>query len=92
MSNEIVQRANATKTLLGIANDQYHPKGVDENDLLIIASAQTLQHPLLSDENRQQNLPQDRRKYKIPAVCDLPQVAVTNSKFIEYFKASGTVV
>lgn len=92
VSNAILQSAMQTKALLGIANDNYHPKGVDENDVLIIATAQTTGLDLLSDENRQQNLPPDRRRYKIPAVCGLPQVNVPCSKFVEFFKASGQVV
>lgn len=92
VTNSILQSAMQTKTLLGIANDNYHPKGVDENDLLIVATAWTMGVELLSDENRQQNLPSDRRRYKIPAVCDLPQLGVGCSKFVDYFKASGQVV
>ena len=38
-TNEIVAEALRINTLLGIQNDQYHPKGVDENDILIIATA-----------------------------------------------------
>jgi hypothetical protein len=92
VTNVILQSALQTKTLLGIANDNYHAKGVDENDVLIVATAHTMGVELLSDENRQQNLPPDRRRYKIPAVCDLPQINVPCSKFVDFFKGSGQVV
>ena len=39
MSNTILKDALRIKGLLGIADDQYHPKGVGENDIFIIATA-----------------------------------------------------
>jgi hypothetical protein len=92
VTNQVLQIAVQIKNILGITNDNYHPKGVDENDLLIIATAKTIKADLLSDENRQQILPPEKRRYKIPAVCGLPKVDVSCIKFIEYFKGSGRVV
>lgn len=53
LSNEILQKATSIKNLLGITEDDYHPKGVDENDLFIIATAKVLGFQLISDEGRQ---------------------------------------
>ncbi len=52
VTNEIVQEAMRIKRLLRIVNDSYHPKGVDENDLLIIATARIHCLELVSDESR----------------------------------------
>ena len=64
----ILTRANKIKGLIGVTDDNFHGKGVDENDLLIIATAQELGVGLLSDEGRQTRFPDEPRKAKIPAV------------------------
>lgn len=64
MSNEIIQEALRIKTLLGIQADKYHPNGVGENDLLIIATASIWQVELVSDEGRQLLAPQNMTKMK----------------------------
>lgn len=69
VSNAALQRARLLKNNLGIQNDNYHPRGVDENDLLIICCAYCSSVELVSNEARQPSLPSDRRRYKIPAVC-----------------------
>jgi Domain of unknown function (DUF4411) len=92
VTNQIVQLANTIKALLAIANDNYGKRGVDENDLFVIATAQAMGIPLISDEGKQQLPPQNIKNRKIPAVCDLPQVDVECVKFVDYFKASGQVV
>jgi len=53
MSNAVVQAAKQIKDAVGIQNDKYHPKGVDENDILIIASAQYHGATLVTNEARQ---------------------------------------
>lgn len=90
ITNAILQDAYRIKALLGIAGDKYHPKGVDENDLLIIATAASRNADLVSDESKQK-LPDLPAKRKIPAVCAMNEVGVTCISFIEYIKLSGAV-
>lgn len=92
VTNQIVQLASAAKSLLGVVNDEYGPKGVDENDLLIIATAKAMGATLISDEGRQAIQPSNIKNCRIPTVCDMPQVAVDCERFLEYFKASGQAV
>lgn len=91
ISNAILQEAKRIKGLLGIVDDNYHAKGVGENDILIIATARLHGAELVSDEERQTNQPQVSSKRKIPAVCAIPTVSVSCINFIEYIKASGEV-
>lgn len=91
LSNESLQQAMAIKHLLGIDEDNYHPKGVGENDLLIIAIAKISGLQLVSDEGRQFGLPKVMSKCKIPAVCALPDVDVPCIQFIELIKQSGAI-
>ena len=90
-TNQIVQAALQIKQLLGIQNDQFHPDGVDENDVLIVATAKVNGHALVSNENRQPTLPANLKRLKIPAVCNLATVSVNCNNFVEFFKASGKV-
>ncbi len=90
-NNAIVQFALSLKTQLGISNDNYHADGVDENDLLIVATAKCLKRGVVTNEGLQPSLPQDSRKYRIPAVCNLPAVKVQSVSFTELFKASRQV-
>lgn len=87
VTNATVQRARALKDSLGIKNDQYHPRGVDENDLLIVACACVKPAELISDEEKQPSLPTDKKRYKIPAVCALTGNTCIN--FLEYLKSAG---
>jgi Domain of unknown function (DUF4411) len=91
VTNVIAQEAVRIKGLLGIVNDRYHPKGVDEVDLLIIATARAIGAELVSDERKQTALPLDAAKRKIPAVCDMNSVAVSTMSFVEYIKRSGVI-
>ena len=91
LSNAILQEATEMKHLLGVVEDDYHPKGVGENDLLIIATAKVSGLELISDEGRQFRLPDIMSKCKIPAVCDLTEVNVTCIQFIELIKNSGAI-
>jgi len=78
------------KHLLGIQGE-FYGNGVGENDLLIVATARAVKADLLTDEARQPSVPLDRRKYKIPAVCALPEVLVKTLSFVEYIKRSQIV-
>ena len=88
ITNDVLIEATRIKGQLGIANDRYHPKGVDENDLLIIASARIAQSELISNEAKQPTLPSDTKQYKIPAVCIrlAPPPAID---FLDHVKGSG---
>ncbi len=87
----ILQDAMRIKALLEIAGDRYHAKGVNENDILIIATARLHASELISDEEKQPTLSRVLSKRKIPAVCLMPEVAVHCFNFIEYIRASGVV-
>lgn len=88
MSEAVVMAAMGIQQSIGVVNDQYHPKGVDENDLFIIASAKVYGGELITNEARQFGAQKEARKYKIPAVCDLATVGVVNLNFLEYIQKS----
>jgi hypothetical protein len=91
ITNAIIREALKIKTLLGISSDNYHSKGVGENDIFIIATASVNNVGLLSDEGRQQKLPDIPAKRKIPAVCAMDEVSVPCMNFIEFIKRSEVV-
>jgi len=88
ITNAILTEATKIKSALEIVGDKFHPKGVDENDLLIIATAKSLNVSLVSNESAQK-LPDVAAKRKIPAVCAMTDVSVSCKNFIDYLKASG---
>lgn len=92
INNAILQEAMRIKRLIGIIDDNYHSKGVGENDLLIIATASAnYKAELISDEERQATLPKEPTKKKIPAVCSMKEVAVPCLNFLEFIKRSNAV-
>lgn len=91
ISNAILQDAMRIKGLLGIVGDNYHCKGVGENDLLIIATAKAYSAELVSDEQRQLTPPKEISKRKIPAVCDLKEVSVHCVNYIQFVKRSDVI-
>jgi Domain of unknown function (DUF4411) len=91
VTNAILQDANRIKGLIGVIDDKYHPKGVDENDLFIISVARANNVALVSNEEKQAALPKILSKCKIPAVCNMNTVNVTCINFIEYIKSSQEV-
>ena len=90
VTSAIVHSANGLKSLIGVQGDDFHPKGVDENDLIIIATARSLGCGLVSNE-LQPSTPIDLKKAKIPTICRLPQVSVQCQSFVEYLKHSKVV-
>jgi predicted nucleic acid-binding protein len=91
MTNEIVQEAERIKELLEISGDSYHAKGVNENDLFIIATASVLEYELITNEARQITAPEIPAKRRIPAVCGMPSVDVPCIDFIALIKQSKEV-
>lgn len=91
MTESILLDALRIKALIGVVGDRYHPKGVGENDLFIIAVARAHQATLVTDEERQLNLPREPTKVKIPAVCARPEVAVSCESFLEFIKQARQV-
>ena len=90
VTTRILQVAIQIKKILGIDGDNYHPKGVDENDIIIIATAYEHQVELVSNEGKQK-LPDKPSKMKIPLVCSMDVVNVPCINFIEFIKRSGEI-
>lgn len=92
LSDEVLNRATKIKDFLGIVADAYNPKGVGENDLLIIATAAIENAALISEEARQPNLSSIKpAKFKIPAVCELEDVGVTCINIRGLIESSGAI-
>jgi hypothetical protein len=91
INNTILHEAMRIKELLGIKDDNYHSKGVGENDILIIATAHVNHAELVSDEARQTSLPKTPSNRKIPAVCKMDEIDVRCVSFIEYIKQSNEI-
>jgi hypothetical protein len=91
VTNAILTNALSIKALLKIVGENYHPKGVGENDILIIATARAHHGELISDEGRQTLAPDVMAKRKIPSVCAMPEVAVSCINFLEFIKSSEVV-
>lgn len=89
VDDAIAQEALRIKQQLGIAGNDYHPNGVGENDICLIAAAYLKKYDLITDESEQPDLPANKKRYKIPAVCRMlnPQVPCCN--FLAYLKLSG---
>ena len=91
VSSYILQESLRINSLLTIVGDKYYGNGVNENDILIIATAKVDGHELVSNEKRQPLLPDNLKRYKIPAVCALESVGVPCMSFIDLIRGSGEV-
>lgn len=91
LTSDVLAESMRIKHLLGIEEDQYHPKGVGENDIFIIATASVNSFTLISDEGRQFVKPPNPARYKIPAVCELREVGITCINFLQLIRDSGAV-
>ena len=91
LSDDVLVKAAEFKTLLGVVAENYHSDGVGENDLLIVAAAYLENAILLTEERRQNILPVQKRKYKIPAVCALVEIGVSCNNVRELIAASGVI-
>lgn len=69
LNEAILKEGLQIKNSLEITSNNYHKKGVGENDILIIATAKLNNHILITEEGYQKNSPQQKRKFKIPLVC-----------------------
>lgn len=91
ITEPVAMLALSIKLAIGVDGDNYHPKGVDENDLLIIAATKHKNAELVTNEARQFGAQAEKRKYKIPAVCDMNEVGVIHMSFLEYIQKSQHV-
>lgn len=89
VSNDILREAMRISHLHGVSNGNYHTKGFDENDAIIMATAKILNGSLLSNEERQPNIPNDVTKSKIPLACSHSSVSIQCLSFLDYIRSSG---
>ncbi len=80
-----VRSVQKFKTFLGITEDNYHAKGVGENDFFIVASAKNNDMILVTNEAVQKDTNEinNKAKFKIPAVCNLSGVKVQSINLIK---------
>lgn len=90
VTEAILTEAMRIKDLLGIEGEAYG-SGVDENDLLIIATAKLHGCELVTNEAFQATPAKQKRNWRIPAVCIMDTVGVSPIDFLRYLKRSEAV-
>jgi predicted nucleic acid-binding protein len=91
VTGSILNHALQIKRALGITLDRDYRDGVSENDLIIIGTCMAHAIELITNESKQNQLPQNRARYKIPAVCTLTTVNVQYLNFRDLLVRSGQV-
>jgi predicted nucleic acid-binding protein len=91
VTQAIIEDALEIKGMLGITSERDYRGGVDENDLLIIATCMQSGLELISNEGRQNELPRIAANYKIPSVCGMNKIHVPCINFRELLIRSGKV-
>lgn len=90
VTEAILTEAMRIKALLGIEGEAYG-SGVDESDLLIIATAKLNRCELVTNESFQATPNKQMRNWRIPAVCTMDTVGVSPIDFLRYLKRSEAV-
>ena len=90
ITTQVAAAALSIKSALGIVNDGYG-SGVDENDILIVATAKVHGAELITNEGRQVKPPTFLKNCKIPAVAAMSSVSVVTMRLIDYIRQSGQV-
>lgn len=90
VTEAILLEAMRIKNLLEIVEDRYG-SGVDENDLIIIATAKLNGSELVTNEAFQPALNRLKKNWKIPAVCNMDTVNVEWTGFLDYLKRTKAV-
>lgn len=88
VDNKCMAFASTIKELLEIENDNYHSKGVTENDILIVSAAKIHNLPLVSNEGKA-TAPQMKSRFKIQNVCQIKEVSVACISFVQFLKSSS---
>lgn len=87
---KLIAETKNIKNKLVTEDGNLNSHGVCENDLFIIAHAKLNKATLVTEEARQISLPNNKRRYKIPAVCkEIAGISCVN--FTEYIRSSGEI-
>lgn len=90
VTETILLEAMRIKALLEIEEDRYG-SGVDENDLIIIATAKVNGCDLVTNEAFQPSVSKLKRNWKIPVVCNIDTVRVKPMSYLDYIKRTGAI-
>lgn len=83
IDDPITQKASEIGGSLGLDGSSYHSKGIDENDIFLIATAAVTNNAVISNEAIQLKPPDNIQKSKIPLVCKGQSVQCYS--FLAYF-------